>query len=186
MISLPELPEGAPSQSLSIDVTLTDYQVSIPKACETSCASATFTKFCAISACKNASQSCNSAALWARAFSEGQKALISLCQPALTRLKTHMVFRHCLSFVLCFASCADEAQAPAMSIAATIPIVFNPCMATPAAIWRSGRLTHAPAALLKTVRIAQSLQESTHYDAAALRGTGPMISCHFSTNPGQP
>ncbi|CAE7239945.1 unnamed protein product [Symbiodinium microadriaticum] len=58
VISLPELPEGAPSQSLSIDVTLTDYQVSIPKACETSCASATFTKFCAISACKDANQSC--------------------------------------------------------------------------------------------------------------------------------
>lgn len=58
VISLPELPEGAPSQSLSVDVTLTDYQVSIPKACETSCASATFTKFCAISACKDANQPC--------------------------------------------------------------------------------------------------------------------------------
>ncbi|CAE7407020.1 unnamed protein product [Symbiodinium sp. CCMP2456] len=58
VVSLPELPQDAPSQSLSIDVTLTDYQVNIPKTCDTSCASATFTKFCAISACKDANQSC--------------------------------------------------------------------------------------------------------------------------------
>jgi len=58
VVSLPELPADASSQSLSIGITLTDYQVSIPKTCDTHCATATFTKFCAISACKDANQSC--------------------------------------------------------------------------------------------------------------------------------
>ena len=64
-----------------------------------------------------------------------------------------MVLRQRLNFGFCFASCDDEAQAPATSIAATIPIVFNPCRAVPAAIWRSDRPTHAQAAPPKTVRI---------------------------------
>ena len=59
--------------------------------------------------------------------------------------------------------CGDEVQMPAVSIAATTPIVSKPCLAAPAAIWQSDRLTNAQAARLTVVRTrtARRLQECT-------------------------
>ena len=65
-----------------------------------------------------------------------------------------------------------EVQMPAVSIAATTPIVSKPCLAAPAAIWQSDRLTNAQAARLTIVRTrtARRLQECTVQNIASNAG----------------